>query len=140
MASSGVALPCQNSASWEEDKTLFTLLSGLRSLREFSELLTLHTHTREDSSPLHSRLARFSGLLVFLEKYCNEEERAVFFELTLPFIAEAAACLKERVPESGVPFLRRQESEFSIQCTQLSCVHVRIQRGGTTQNVNCICA
>ena len=108
MADSGVPLPCQDNASWEEDKTFFNLLSNVHSLREFSELTV--SHAREDS-PLCARFERFSGLVVFLDEYCSEEERAAFFELTLPFIISAAVRLKERVPESGVPFLRRRESK-----------------------------
>ena len=104
-----VALPCQDRPSWGEDKNLFAHLSSLRSLQEYSELVA--SHTRGDPSPLRSRLERFPGLLVYLEKYCTEEERAAFFEQTLPFICEAAACLEDRVPEGEVPFLRRQESK-----------------------------
>ena len=111
MADSGVLLPCHDNASWEEDKTVFNLLSNVHSLREFSELRD--SHAREDS-PLRARLERFSGLLIFLDQYCTEEERAAFFELTLPFIINAAVCLKERVPESGVPFLRRQECKYRL--------------------------
>lgn len=110
MAGSGVALPCQDSASWKEDKALLTLLSNIGSLPGLKELIA--SHTREGSSAfVRSKLENFAGLVVFLEEHCNEEERAVFFERTLPFISNAAARLEERVPESGVPFLRKQESE-----------------------------
>ena len=112
MAGPGVTLPCHDEAGWKEDKTLFTLLSNLGSLRELNELIA--SHAREDSSPfIRSKLESFAGLAAFLEKHCSEEERAAFFERTFPCIINAAACLKERVPESGVPFLRKQESEFS---------------------------
>lgn len=112
MAGLGVTLPCQDDAGWKEDKTLFTLLSNLGSLRELNELIA--SHTSEDV--IRSKLESLAGLAVFLEKHCNEEERATFFERTLPCIVTAAASLKERVPESGVPFLRKQESELSSVC------------------------
>lgn len=105
-----LALPCHDTASWEEDRTLFNLLANLNSLQEFTQLIA--SQTREGSSSLRARLERFSGLLVFLEKYCSEDERTVFFERTLPFITNAAARLKEREPASGIPFLRGQESEL----------------------------
>lgn len=113
-----MTLPCQDNAGWKEDKSLFTLLSNLGSLRELNELIA--SHTREDSSAfLCSRLESFAGLAVFLENHCSEEEQAAFFERTFPFIINAAACLKERVPESGVPFLRKQESELKSVCLHL---------------------
>ena len=104
----GVALPCHDSASWDEASALFDLLAKLCSAQEFTELID--SHAREGSS-LRAPLERLSGLLGFLEQHCSEEERTVFFERTLPFITRAAARLKERVPASGIPFLRGQESE-----------------------------
>lgn len=105
----GVRLPCYGGSSWEEYKQLFVLLSNLQTLESFRELIS--AYTRGEPSPLSEKLSCLSGLVVFLETFCSEEERKTFFDQTLPFIAKAAILLEERVPDSGVPFLHRQESK-----------------------------
>ena len=115
MTALGAMLPFAD--SWEEAETFFSLLTNVRSLQEFGELISARDREdRSHSSWLRARLERYAGLLVFLERYCSDEDRAAFFDRTLPFIAKAAARFKERVPESGVPLLRRHESAFLVGC------------------------
>ena len=119
-------LPCHDSSSWEEYKQLFVLLSRLQTLETFRELIS--AHTRGDSSPLGEKLGHLSGLVVFLENFCSEEERETFFGKTLPFIAKAAIFLEDRVPDSGVPFLQRQESKRLMNLARCSSRSLLMQR------------
>lgn len=108
-----VSLPCDNE-EWWEDKRLFMLLSHMRTVKELEVLIS--SHTRKDTQPsvLSKRCKDLSGLVTFLQKFCTAEEQKVYAGVTLPFIARAACCLDERVPESGIPFIVQQECKYLI--------------------------
>ena len=103
-----VLLPC-DVEEWWEDKKLFVLLSSARSLQEFDLLIKSHTRENKPQSVISRRLEALSGLNKFLVDFCSAEEQKTFMSVTLPFIAQSASILDERVPDSGIPFLERQE-------------------------------
>ncbi len=108
-----VFLPCE-SEDWWEDKKLFLLLPNLRSVEELGQLIAAHTRAPAERT-LSRLLAKLTGLHAFLKDYCSPEEQKAFCGKTLPFIAKSASCLDERVPVTGVPFLREQEGKpYSI--------------------------
>ena len=102
-----VFLPCEVE-DWWEDKKLFLLLSHVRSVDELGQLIA--AHGRGDRV-MSRRLSSLAGLRVFLAQHCTQDEQKVFLSTTLPFIAKSASSLDERVPESGIPFLGRQEGK-----------------------------
>lgn len=108
-----VLLPCEVE-EWWEDKRLFLLLSSIRSVKDLEQLITSHTRESSEQTVLSDRLKKLSGLIVFLRKYCDNNERGIYTSVTLPFIAQTASKLDELVPTSGIPFIVRQEGAFSI--------------------------
>ena len=104
------ALSAMGSADWETMQEFCRLFLTVDSLQKFRELVA--SNTREGST-FRAKFERLSGLAVFLERYCSDEERNKFFSSTLKFIASYASSLRERLPEMGIPCLRAQESEFA---------------------------
>ena len=105
-----VILPCETQ-NWIECKDLFTLLSEQSSLEDLSALI--RAHLGKEGSLAYS-LGRLHGLCAFLEHYCSEDERIGFFSKTLPCIVRTAACLEERAPTGGIPFVTQQEGELCV--------------------------
>lgn len=103
-----VLLPC-DVEEWWEDKRLFLLLSHMRTIKDFDMLISSHTLKGDKGSVFFKRLTALKGLREFLVNYCTAEEQKTFFTLTLPCIAKAASFLDERVPDTGIPFLYKQE-------------------------------
>lgn len=103
-----VLLPCEVE-EWWEDKRLFLLLSHMRTIKDFDLLISSHTRKDQNKTLFFKRLTALQGLRVFLANYCTVEEQNTFFTSTLPCIAKAASFLDERVPDSGIPFLSKQE-------------------------------
>lgn len=111
----------QDSASWEEMQEFSNLFTSVDSLQAFRELIA--SYTREESA-FRARFEGLSGLAVFLERYCSDEERNTFFSSTLKFIVSSAISVKELLPDTGIPCLRAQESEFWIpKATRLVFTH-----------------
>jgi hypothetical protein len=102
-----MALPYLDSEGWEEMQQFCRLFLSVESLNTFRELIA--SNTREDSV-FRAKFERLSGLAVFLERYCSDEERHTFFSSTLKFIASSASSLRERLPKTGIPRLRAQEN------------------------------
>ena len=103
-----VLLPCVVE-EWWEDKRLFLLLSHMRTIKDFDLFISSHTRKDQQKTVFFKRLTALQGLRVFLANYCTVEEQNTFFTSTLPCIAKAASFLDERVPDSGIPFLSKQE-------------------------------
>ena len=101
-----VLLPC-DVEEWWEDKRLFLLLSHMRTINDFDLLIS--SHTRKDQTVFAKRLIALQGLRSFLVNQCTAEEQNTFLTSTLPCIAKAASYLDERVPDTGIPFLSKQE-------------------------------
>ena len=106
-----VLLPCEVE-EWWEDKRLFLLLSHMRTIKDFDLLISSHTRKDQNKTVFFKRLTALQGLRVFLANYCTVEQQNTFFTSTLPCIAKAASFLDERVPDSGIPFLSKQECEY----------------------------
>ena len=106
-----MALPYLDSEGWEETQQFCRLFLSVESLNTFGELIA--SNTREDSV-FRAKFERLSGLAVFLERYCSDEERHAFFGSTLKFIASSASSLRERLPKTGIPRLQAQESELAL--------------------------
>lgn len=103
-----VLLPCEVD-EWWEDKRLFLLLFHLRTIKDLDLLISSHTRKEEAQTVFYKRLTALRGLRVFLVNYCTPEEQKTFLTSTLPCIAKAASFLDERVPDTGIPFLYKQE-------------------------------
>lgn len=108
-----VILPCDYEEWWEY-KRLFILVSHLRSILDLKLLISSHTREDISPSPISRCLGALKGLLAYLFDYCNQDEQEKFLTKTLPFIARSAALLEERIPLSGIPYLEKQESRFSL--------------------------
>ena len=105
-----VLLPCEVE-EWWEDKRLFLLLSHLRTIKDFDLLLSSHASKGKPKTVFAKRLTALQGLRVFLTRYLTAEEQKTFLTSTLPCIAKAASFLDERVPDTGIPFLYKQEGK-----------------------------
>ena len=111
-----VLLPCEVE-EWWEDKRLFLLLSHMRTIKDFDLFISSHTRKDQQKTVFFKRLTALQGLRVFLANYCTVEEQNTFFTSTLPCIAKAASFLDERVPDSGIPFLSKQECKSEGKIT-----------------------
>ena len=105
-----VLLPCEVE-EWWEDKRLYLLLSHLRTIKDFDLLLSSHASKGKPKTVFSKRLTALQGLRVFLTRYLTAEEQKTFLTSTLPCIAKAASFLDERVPDTGIPFLYKQEGK-----------------------------
>lgn len=99
----------------------------MRTIKDFDMLISSHTLKGDKGSVFFKRLTALKGLREFLVNYCTAEEQKTFFTLTLPCIAKAASFLDERVPDTGIPFLYKQEGievnrEQSIELHKLFIV------------------
>lgn len=108
-----VFLPCESEA-WEKDKRLFLLLSKLNSVDELRGMIDDHNRGLEsaDVPVIPQRLRSLRGLAIFLTELATEEEREVFFSVTLPFVCRSASLLEALVPDEGIPYLRQQEGAY----------------------------
>lgn len=141
-----VFLPCE-SEDWPEDKKLFLILASLRSADDLGRLIAAHTRSGASAgahaageSALARRLRALAGLHAFLVTHYGAEERRAFFSRTLPLVARSASLLDERVPSSGLPFLKRQEGERNtrgLSWQLVSSLGVEGERGGIEKRVGC---
>lgn len=107
-----VALPCDNEEQWRRHLELFSHVNRCRDVKSLQKLLSSIYGV---SNP-RGRKLQISGLRVFFKTFASAEESSRFFESTLPFIANLAACLKEELcgGEVRIPLLQTGEGETQL--------------------------